>query len=145
MVEKKKVEKNSETPLESDSNSKNDVMKRVVEETPPTSATELKKLPTIRAVVTELEGKGITAEKLAKKLNDGLEATRPIVADGEIIDYAADYPTRFRYAELLLKVRGDMRDIKDDPAKNAVNVQVNIVDLADRIQLLGVKVENGRE
>ena len=115
--------------------------KRELKKVGKTSAAELKKLPNVKAVVTELEGKGITADKLATKLNDGLEATRPVVADGEILEYAPDYPTRFRYAELLLKVRGDMRDIKDSPEKNTVNVQVNIVDMAERIALLGVKVE----
>ena len=109
-----------------------------------TSAAELKKLPSIKKVVSELEAKGITAAKIARKLNDGLDATRPIVADGEVIDNAPDYQTRYRYCELLLKVRGDMQVIPQNPEKGNVNVQVNMVDLGERIQLLGVKVQDKR-
>ena len=110
---------------------------------PKTSEKELKKLPSIKKVVAELESKGITAAKIAKKLNDGLEATKPVVADGEILNYSPDFPTRYKYCELLLKVRGDMV-VSNGNERGDVNIQVNLVDLSDRIQLLSVKKEDNR-
>ncbi len=125
-------------------NLKTPLSPKQIDKTPKTSAKELKKIPSIKKVLSELKKSGITAAKIAEKLNDGLGATKPIVADGEIIDYAADYPTRYKYCELLLKVRGDMQAIPNDIDKSAVNVQVNLIDLDERIKLLGVKVQDDR-
>lgn len=57
-----------------------------------------------------LEQAGVTDEKLAQVLNDGLDATVPVVmgtkSEESFVDIQPDYKTRHKYLETGLKVRG---------------------------------------
>ena len=43
--------------------------------------------PTVEEIIVLLSKDGDIREKVCVKLNEGLEANKPVVADGEIISY----------------------------------------------------------
>ena len=57
---------------------------------------------------------GITDEKLAKRLNEGLDATKAIVMGKEsndsFVDVQPDFAIRHKYIETSLKLKGLMQD-----------------------------------
>lgn len=63
----------------------------------------------VKLVKDELEKKKINADVIVKKIREGLNAIKSVVVDGEVID-VPDFTTRYRYVELLLKVRGELRE-----------------------------------
>lgn len=68
--------------------------------------------------------KYISEPVIYKALTEGLSSTKPIVNQGELIDYP-DYTTRHKYIETALKLKGDL-------APEQTNVQVNnTVDLSE--------------
>lgn len=61
-----------------------------------------------------LEVIGVTDEKLAKRLNEGLDATRAVVmgtkSEESFVDIQPDYAVRHKYLETGLKLRGHAKD-----------------------------------
>ena len=58
-------------------------------------------------------------EKLIKSIDEGLKADKPIVIDKMINDYP-DYDNRFKYLQLLLRLKNYLND-----NQNQVNIQAN--------------------
>jgi hypothetical protein len=56
-----------------------------------------------------LDAVGLTDDDLAVALQEGRHATRPIVVNDKV-QGVADYATRHRYVETLLKVKGKLAD-----------------------------------
>lgn len=61
-----------------------------------------------------LEKLGISDEKLATVLGEGLEATKPIVmgikSEESFVDVIPDHPTRHKFLETALKLKGYSKD-----------------------------------
>lgn len=65
--------------------------------------------PSPKKVLSLLASSGVTKEKICKVLAEGLTATRAIVADGEILEYAPDYNVRHKYIDTILEVIGEKK------------------------------------
>jgi hypothetical protein len=80
----------------------------------PISAATPKKLTTSQAFQEFMIKSGITDEKLANVLKDGLEANKTIVMGKEssesFVDIQPDHPTRHKFLETALKIKGIGRD-----------------------------------
>lgn len=82
------------------------------------STTALTQNPNFIELLDEV---GVTDNKLAHKLAEGLEATKSVVmGGGEFIDVQPDFATRHKYLETLLKVKGH---INNDIAKK-MNISI---------------------
>lgn len=79
-----------------------------------------------KAFLTVLEKQGITDEVLAEGLGKGIKATRAIVVDKEMIE-TEDYNARYKYIELVLKLKGHLNE-------STTNTIVNID--SDKVALL---------
>ncbi len=82
----------------------------------------LKNLRENSAMQKALRDAGFNEETIAKKVVDGLESTRPIVIDKEIVD-VPDADTQHKY----LKTGAELLDAF--PAKKNINAEVSIADL----------------
>ena len=73
-----------------------------------------------------LDQAGVTDDKLAKVLDEGLGATRAVVmgvkSDDSFVDIQPDYNTRHKYLETGLKLKGHFTS-EPDPT----NINVNII------------------
>ncbi len=69
-----------------------------------------------------LEIAGVSDEKLAKVLNEGLEATKAVVmgvkSEDSFVDVQPDYAIRHKYLETSLKLKGHAKD-------NDTNINLN--------------------
>lgn len=74
-----------------------------------------------------LEKAGVTDDKLAKVLDEGLNASKAVVMGREssesFVDIQPDYPVRHKYLETALRLKG--HGSKDDLAKNNTFIQIN--------------------
>jgi hypothetical protein len=92
-----------------------------------------------------LDEAGVTDNKLANKLAEGLEATKSVVmGGGEFIDVQPDFATRHKYLETLLKVKGHMTA----HVENKMNISIKYKpllagDTAHSKPIEGVKLERG--
>lgn len=65
--------------------------------------------PTPAKVLSLLSSEGVTRRRICQVLAAGLKATRPVVADGEILQHVPDYSTRHKYIETILDVIGEKK------------------------------------
>ena len=75
----------------------------------PATAKNPQKLTESQAFRIYMEKAGVTDEKLVGVLKDGLEATKTIVMgseDSSFVDIQPDHPTRHKYLETAIKIKG---------------------------------------
>lgn len=75
----------------------------------PKKSAPAKTPPTPQKILSLLSSSGVTKERICKVLSEGLDSTKPIVCDGEIISYEPDYAVRHKYVETILDVIGEKR------------------------------------
>jgi phage terminase small subunit len=90
------------------------------------AADRIESKPAVQSVFTELlERAGLTDEKLAKRLNEGVDAkeTRFFQKDGEVVSTRTviDYGTRLNYTQTVLKLKGHLVDRIE---KNTLSIAV---------------------
>lgn len=83
------------------------------------------KLTQSQAFQTYMHEAGVTDQKLVEVLKGGLDATKTIVMGKEedsFVDIQPDYPTRHKYLETALKVKGIGKDIDSGSTYNFTQV-----------------------
>lgn len=79
----------------------------------PATAKTPSKLTDSPAFIDYLEKAGVTDQKLAQVLNEGLNATKAVVMAAEtndsFVDIQPDYQTRHKYLETAIKVKGHVK------------------------------------
>lgn len=90
-----------------------------------TTAHTPSKLTNSEGFISLIEAAGITDDKLALRLNEGLDATRTIVmgkdSNEAFVDIQPDYPERRKNVELSLKLKGHLND---KPQTNTVIIPI---------------------
>lgn len=81
---------------------------------PPTTAKNPQQVTKSKGFKELLDQMGVTDEKLAKVLNEGLEANKTVVMGKEsneaFVDIQPDHPTRHKFLETGLRLRGYAKD-----------------------------------
>lgn len=92
-----------------------------------------------------MDGLGLSDHKILKKIDEGLNATKPLVI-GSKVAKVEDYSTRHRYVETSLKLKGRLKP-EDDGSANVTNnnVVMNILFYGGEDKLKGFKNEKGTE
>ena len=79
---------------------------------PPTTAKNPQQLTRSKGFKELMDKMGISDEKLAKRLNEGLDATKAVVmgvkSEDSFVDIQPDYITRHKYIETSLKLKGHL-------------------------------------
>lgn len=73
-----------------------------------------------------LDAVGLTDDDLAVALREGRHSTRAIVVDGKV-QGVADYATRHKYVETLLKVKGKLADKLELTGEDGGPLQMQLV------------------
>lgn len=73
-----------------------------------------------------LDAVGLTDDDLAVALQEGRHSTRPIVVNGKV-QGVADYATRHRYVETLLKVKGKLTDKLELTGEDGGPLQMQVI------------------
>lgn len=91
------------------------------------------KLTQSQAFQQIMQEAGVTDEKLVSVLKDGLEATKVIVmgtkSDESFVDIQPDHPTRHKFLETSLKIKGIG---KDSDGGTTVNLNFNNIAKQDK-------------
>jgi len=99
-------------------------------------ATELLKSPRVRSVIQQaMEKAGITDDRLATVINEGLEATKAthIVIKGQIHTVESpDWAARHRFADMVLRLRNAYPADKVDMAVTDVPYEVRLREIMAR-------------
>lgn len=99
------------------------------------SARNTNKIETSRAMAEALDemmrNQGIDDEFLAKTIKEGLGATKPVVVDGSIHDYA-DYPARRQFVDVVLDIRGGRAKKELDVTSKGEKVEGFVIEYIDR-------------
>lgn len=74
-----------------------------------------------------MEESGITDERLKKKLDEGLEATRIKTSLTEPDRVVPDYPTQHKYLETALKLKRKLIERQEITGKDGQTLQINII------------------
>lgn len=94
----------------------------------PSVAKNPKRLTESKTFLKTLEKLGITDEKLAKVLDEGLEATRAVVmgtkSDESFVDVAPDFAVRHKYLETAIKLKGY---VEKDKESGDINIVIPIL------------------
>ncbi len=76
-----------------------------------------------------MEQMGISDEKLAQRLNEGLDATKAVVmgtkSNDSFVDIQPDYLTRHKYIETSLKIKGYARESSETNVYQLIQEQKN--------------------
>lgn len=88
----------------------------------PNTAKTPSKLTESVGFIQYLESAGVTDEKIARVLNEGLGATKTVVMGIEskesFVDVQPDYQTRHKYLETAIKVKGHAKEVPGGTINN---------------------------
>jgi hypothetical protein len=96
------------------------------------------KLTRSKGFMELLEEAGVTDERIAKVMNEGLEATKPVYRNNpisgevEILVETPDFGVRHKFLETAMKVKGHVAPETPPPAGPTYNTQINIGDKTPR-------------